>query len=78
MFKNTTLSPAPLRNLHRGYSSPASRSAFGPAMQRLLPGLLLKMGAALCALEFVPVYGLFLGDLFGSVTEGLSFALTRI
>lgn len=70
--------PSPLRGLPHPYRPVPARSAFALATQRLLPGFLLKMTLALGLLEFVPAYGLFLGDLFGQISGSLSFALARI
>lgn len=70
--------PAPLYGIRHSQRVRVADTAPLSAFRRMLPGLLLKLGAGLLALEIAPVYGLLLGDLFGPLSEGLSFALTRI
>lgn len=75
--KFSPLHPAPLRGLPRTRRPAPAQGTFALAAQRLLPGLLLKTVVVLGALEFIPAYGLFLGDLFGQIGGALSFVLAR-
>lgn len=73
-----SFAPAPLRGLYRRRTSHAASTAAGLWMLQHLPGLVLKLVLLILVCQWVPLYGELLGDLFTPLTEGLSFALSRL
>jgi len=73
-----SLAPSPLRGLYRRRASHAASAPAGLWMLQYLPGLVLKLALLILVCQWVPLYGELLGDLFNPLTEGLSFALSRL
>lgn len=79
MLKNhQTFAPSPLHGLYRRRTTTFAPGAAGVWLNRYLPGLILKLALLILVCQWVPLYGGLLEDLFGPLTQGLSFALTRL
>ena len=79
MLKNhQTFAPAPLHGLYRRRTTAFAVAPASLWLSRYLPGLVLKFALLILVCQWVPLYGGLLEDLFGPLTQSLSFALTRL
>ena len=80
MLKNhQNFVPAPLHGLYRRRTTAFAVAPASVWLNRYLPGLVLKLALLiLWSVSGCRIYGGLLEDLFGPLTQSLSFALTRL
>ncbi|MFV5213696.1 hypothetical protein ACLIIZ_08205 [Azonexus caeni] len=79
MLKNhQTFAPSPLHGLYRRRTTACAAAPASVWLSHYLPGLVLKLALLILVCQWVPLYGGLIEDLFGPLTQSLSFALTRL